>query len=639
MDIALPLRRARPLLIAAGVLLLAALAAGYRLYAGQLIAHSDDMTTYGIHPWPTPLSLIHDCYTALNGRLANFVTYAVLRLLLNPHHIHPDAYPWWLVISLSHFLALASVLLLAAVIRRTTDLPPAWIAAIAAVTLIAWGLSSQLYETVLYAVCIGFTAGLFVLSAALAVAARRMSAAAAGAVALAYVFASLSSEQMLTSTPILFTAVTMVLLLRSSLTARQATLRTAGWIALSALSAAIYFRSPGQRKRNPMVGVASHGVGDLIRDFPRWYAYSVREIYAAVFGSDRGAVVIHTLLLATIAVLLAAAWLRRREEALVPALAAGFALAFHASMAHLLFAPYFPGGRVRYYPALLLLLTMALAVCAALRLFVARAAVARAAAVVALAAATVIAVRHFPLVAEQYRVERWNSIIRLDVRQRMVELCRTTPHRKFRLTGCPIFTDNTWGWEAYLAWRGYPGATVVPIGMSTEFNPVGDEWVPVGCRVPPLLPPPTLAHETYTPTAVRNILYPAASPVQFGAWDSDFWVPPTVTECHAVGAYNPNSAGGSYKETFDYRILFGLGLSPDGTQSMVLLSPQLAGGVRFWPDRTAVYWVYGGKLLRAAPEKAFHDPDWNRRPYLRIAQSQVIIGRFGWYSDVRLTCR
>src|SRR6202051_1335499 len=121
MRIRLPLRPLTALTIAGGVLLAACLLAGHFLFAGRFVSHSDDINALGKHSWATGVDFVRVAYVEQNGRVGDFITWGAIRLLINPNHYTPDDYPWWLLISLSAFFALVSVLLLASLIREATE--------------------------------------------------------------------------------------------------------------------------------------------------------------------------------------------------------------------------------------------------------------------------------------------------------------------------------------------------------------------------------------------------------------------------------------------------------------------------------------------------------------------------------------
>jgi hypothetical protein len=621
----------------AAFLLVFTLIAGYRAYARRVVSYGDDLTTYGPAVWHGAGEYVHDAYTKLNGRLTSHLTSAAARVVLAPSRFTPESYPWWLLFALTEYLGLMAAVALAFATQRAAELPAAAGLLIAAIVLMAWGSTPALYETSLYAVCIGFAAGACALASGAAVAAsmrpRWPRWVAAGAL---FVYAALCSEQLLVSALVVFTAITVALLASRRLSARQAVADIALWLALTALSCAIYFGSPGQKIRNPHVQVGFAGAGALLKQVPRWLAQSIREEYLALFGSDRFAVAAHCILAALAVALLLATWRRRDAVSRGAILACGFGAAFHASLAHLLFSPHFPGGRSRFYPALLLAMFIVVTIATAIAASANRA-LRRGAAVAGLIVACALAARHTPEIRRLYREAVWSSDIRQDLRASMLARCRAGA-RNFRLTNCPFNIDAEWGFTAYLGWHGCDGAKVAPPGLSLGSPELDRAAAPIENReVPPLLPLDAASPRTaYSRQPVRTIMHPGPSLVEFGGWDTDFWVTPKVAMCRVLGVYNPNSGGGDYRESFEYHVY--VGRAWDADHLAAVLEPQLVGRVHASAVETSIGWIHDGKLTKSVPMTAFDDPDWNRRPYLRVSISRAVIGYAAWVSDVRLRC-
>lgn len=183
---------------------------GYLLYAGRVAARwGDDWTAFGPSPSQSGWVALVDWYMNSNGRVGNGLLLALVRTPLDLPRFGPDDFPWWLILSLSAFCAVATPFnLVLAASRLARKCFSSWelIAAAGAATVI-WTIGPATYSTTTYPVLLTFTAAVYAASLALLLYVwqpnDRRTLVTAGSL---YVFASLSFEQLLTSLPVLFGA-------------------------------------------------------------------------------------------------------------------------------------------------------------------------------------------------------------------------------------------------------------------------------------------------------------------------------------------------------------------------------------------------------------------------------------------------
>lgn len=311
-------------------------------------------------------------------------------------------------------------------------------------------------------------------------------------------------------------------------------------------------------------------------------------------------------------------------------------VAFHASLSHLLVSAYFPEGRARFYPALLLLLALtsgAILAFRRLREFDPRIAVVAGTTfvIVVLVGA---AIPSAGADITEYRQAKLMTLVKRQAYEEVVRLHSSSGADRFRLSRCPPVLDAPWGFAAYFAWRGHPEINVLLEGDGDSGKALeGGPRTVVDCRVPVLAPWPGRG-------AVR-----AAGPVRriqfvegqlLGGFAYDFWVPPTVSHCSVRGRYNPN-AGGSplYEESFVYELSFGTGYAGEPVR---IIDAREVSAVRWSSARSTVGYAQSGDVSKAVPLAAFDAEDWQSRPYVRVLVTGLGPGWVTDYADVRMNC-
>jgi hypothetical protein len=465
------------------ILLAASLVVGRVVYQGAF-AYADSLNM--LSPYPqldaaggtsiTATSFpayVAQWYRGLNGRWSQAAMNGAIEAVAKPFVRQPEAFPWWLMRSLSLFCIVATPLNFLAAAgafgRRR--------AAFGAVLLVlAWAIWSAAQNT--YAYSIWFDCLLtdrFVpmyLASLLSVGAARgwPSARPLPLLAFSALYLFVSVEQFLVTMPILLTAFAFGG--AASPPFKRAAVFLAGTTALSAVSALIYFASPGQRWRNALMQVKApdltpHGISTWFRD-------AMPLGYRVLFGDHGNAaywklhLVVIALSLVALAIGAIVAW-RRASTADTDIwrwalFAAAFHLAYAASLATLLVSPHFPEYAAQY-PALLLALGVTCSIAALARLLPDRAALP--AAIVCTAAVAILitlpALRHN---VDSFKEEAAYGRLRKTVYHQILETNRTTGATGFVLTNSPVRSiggtmEPPWGLSAYFRWYEKPGLAVV----------------------------------------------------------------------------------------------------------------------------------------------------------------------------------
>ena len=631
------------LLIVAGVL-------GFLAFH-RLSSYGDDLNTFSRVTYSNGLVEIVDCYLHANGRLGNHLTVGVLRFLLDPWRFGPASFPWWVLFAASYyFVASAALAFGIAFARSTLDHQPRAFF-VAALTGLLSLPTVTLFQTVTYAICIVYTAGLWYLALTLRAASvpREPEPRTLGLVALGYVLASLSSEQMLVAAPILLASFSAARWSRRSITARAFLREIAVWAASSVVSALIYVLSPGQQWRNTKLGAHLDGLAAVPGQLPQWYARAVNVAYESLFGPQPWFVAAHTIVIGALTILVVITLINRHRGRPSGDRATGGAIvalallvASTVCLIHLLVSSHFPEGRAQFFPAFLLAAGLSCTVVVMADLLsefelmsVSRRSV-RVGSVVLFAGVLALVIRRdLPGTADAYRRLVWLDGIRMDVRHRIARLNEQTGKTKFRLSGCVMNLDAPWGFDAWFAWSGRP-LTVAPIGLHRRYPGMDASWVAVGCYVPPLVTRDIADSTRPSQRPVRVIHYNGPGPTHTAGWDSDFWVPPRTDVVRIVGHFNPNSAGGPpYRDTLMVRVLFATRWDAARGEAYVEMQPELEGSLLSGSVTSSVAFVYKGALTWTVPLSAFSS-EWPDRPFVRVGIRNAIVAQPGWTSDLRL---
>jgi hypothetical protein len=616
----------------------------------RLSSYGDDFTAFSRVVWSNGFVAISDAYVHLNGRLGDHFTIGMLRLLLDPWRFGPESFPWWALFAASYYFLTSAALRFAVVFARSSVDQRGRVVFVAALTALLIIPTVSVLDTATYAVCITYTVALWLMGLSLASLsmAGELRLRTLGFQALIFMLVSLSSEQMLVATPVLFAGLTAVRWLRRSIPSSSAAREISTWFACSTVSALVYFLSPGQRLRNPQLGVHNDGVMAIVRHLPDWYGQAVNAAYEVLFGRRSWFVPFHTILLAVLLLMIIRLEaVRRRTPADDdgPIGASFVALLFLAastmSLAHLLVSPHFPEGRARFFPAFLLATGLASTVVAVVDWFRASSTIQTTgwlrpgAALTLLAVAVVLAVPHMKEVVDYYRRLVWLDRMRTDVRHRILRLNAASGATRFRLSGCIMDLDAAWGFDAYFAWIG-KRFTVVPIGLQHLYPAIDRSWTAVGCDVLPLITREIERSGHSSKQPVRVIHYGGPGATQFASWDSDFWVAPQTDVISLVGDFNPNSQGGPpYRDTLMYRVVFGTRWDSIRHEPYVVMEPQLTAGLTSPHVTSSINYVYGGELTRSVPLSAFAK-DWPDRPFVRLGIRNAVVASPGWTSNFLL---
>jgi hypothetical protein len=265
-------------------------------------------------------------------------------------------------------------------------------------------------------------------------------------------------------------------------------------LALSGISASIYFASPGQKWRNSLMNVNAPDFSPA--GILAWLRTAIPIGYRVLFGDLRRAVfavvaiaVVAALVIGVVRLRRSGEWRWPTESADLPdalrwgIFAAGFYLAYLASLATLLVSPHFPDYAAQY-PALLLALALVCTVATVAEVVSGRlnAAFAAACTILVVVFITTPAIRHN---VASFREEAAFGRLREAVFTRVLEINRERGATGFILTHAPGRSiggtmEPPWGISAYFRWLGRDDLVVV-IDNNYDFaaRPLDREYVTV----------------------------------------------------------------------------------------------------------------------------------------------------------------
>jgi len=457
----------------------------------------------------TPYEYVSDWYNHMNGRVSQAIMDCGLFVYAKAFARTPEAFPWWLMRSLSLFCAMAAPFnfLVPAIGRGNCGLGA--ILGLYLTILVSWMLS---YNVVTYSLWFDVLLTdrflpIYVISLMCIILHRGwfeqtlFGEALHGAL---YLFFAV--EQFLVTMPILFLAFAWV---------GDAKTRSKGfWLKrifyyalLTALAAGVYFYSPGQRLRNRLL--APNPAGITFESIFAWLRDDLSRGYLMLWGDASHSVImfLHLAVYCTVAVIAFVALCayrsaRRADQRFPPidgllnasVLSLAFLTAYGASLATLFIKRHFPEYAI-HYPAILLAVGLGYGVLVIIQLLdgvtwtALRSALHPETPVASrpvfrywpsflpwLALGALIAgvlAPSWPKLQAGYHEVKAHGQIRHEIFQQVIQLHQATGQTHFILIHCPVRShggtmEPPWGVEGYFRWCGY-GNLIVYLDDNYDF--------------------------------------------------------------------------------------------------------------------------------------------------------------------------
>lgn len=638
-----PPRTTAQLLVIYGLLLLVCLTLGAALYRGQLSGQADDLNNLNRVKFTGTWQFLS--WKFFNwGPIGNSLMMTPWRVLGDFGDFTPDTFPWWLPTAASSFLLLATLVNLA--LGTAAVLPAASRAFLIAFMASLWLVHPEVYSITLTTPVTffgGYALPLFLSSLVPLLITRRFLWLPA------YILPSLATSVFGMAFPVLALSSIAVLAVLEGRLSRRLITKAALVAAATVASFAVMMLAPGFKIRMASVGAVSKSPAQILNSLPVWFEDTVNRAYGMLFGhhfSDAWRA--HTIVLCglVLAVVALAVSMHRamapretsRRRVALAVMALGFLAAFHASVASLLFSPYFPDYSM-VFPMYLLVagLGLSLVLASSLAWPVAVQESGPILSGVALIALILwnVSAANIQASVQVYQFETWLGRVRQNVEQSVLRAHEKNAEATlFHLSGCPVSLES-WGasatpFEGYFSWMGQSDLRVVNHGAGPPQPAPSAPATTIACVVPPLFPWRWSGDETFFPQTVRRTI---TADVVEGREAWDFWVDASVYSCIITGSYNP-SVGGSplYREVFRSRLALPVVY---GANAVVR---RIDSATVFGDDSPVqIGWLTDRGLQSDVPIAAFDRPR-EQQPLLQVVIRKKPAAWLAAYSSVTLTC-